>query len=314
MQIFENYVIDPPERKRANYKVVPFLEDDLFNNSTLNYTDSRVNNYFHERFPEYRIAYTSRGRSGISLALQALNLNKHDVVTILTTTGNFYISSCVTNTIETICRWSRDITPDTKVILVNHEFGYCYENLNALRQYNVPIIEDFAHSFSATNEEHSQGTVGDFLVFSFSKFFPIQIGGMLLHRNHYQIEEDIHSDMKYYIQNVVGHYIDNINLINQQRLHNYHYLKKLFLTLSCPVHFELKEGAIPAVFMFNFPPHIDIVRFKEFMNRQGVESSIFYGTHAYFIPSHQNFTDKDLYYFYVLVKFFLQHQEQKDFE
>jgi len=311
MYIYENYVIDAPERKRANFKIVPFLEADLTTNKKLSLSRPLLTEYFEHRFPNYRIVYTPRGRSGIIAALHALDLQKNDEVTIFTTSGNLYISSCVTNEIEKVCRWSREITTNTKAILVNHEFGYCYENLEELKHYNLPIIEDFAHSFTASNDENTQGTIGDFLLFSFSKFFPIQIGGVLLYKKHYSIKEEIHSNMKQYIQNVVGSYIDSIEEINQKRLNNYLYLKTLFQTLGCTPYMPLKKGAIPAVFMFTLPRHIDLLLLKEYMNRQGVESSIFYGSHAYFIPSHQNFKEEDLFYFYILIKYFFENHAPK---
>ncbi len=310
MYIYENYVIDAPERKKANFKIVPFLESDIAANRKL-YNGSDLDSYFTRKFPYHRLLYTERGRSGIPEILRALKLQKEAVVTILTTTNNFYISSCVTREIETICRWSRSITKETKAILVNHEFGYCYEDLTALKQYGLPIIEDFAHSFSAQNSTNTQGTIGDFLIFSFSKFFPIQIGGALLYRPNYNIAETINSHVKCYIKNIVGSHLKDIKTIEQKRLENYFYLKKLFDTLNCYVYFQPTKGFVPAVFMFRPPEHVDLLKLKEFMNAQGVESSVFYGEHAYFIPSHQNFSKEDLFFFYTLVKYFLQQNTTK---
>ena len=306
MQIYENYVINSPERKRSAFRTVPFLDTDLSKNRTFK-ESNKFDHYLKKRFPHHDFIYTERGRNGIYFVLKSLNLNHNDIVTIFTTTDNFYISGCVTSEIEKVCKWSREMTKDTKVILVNHEFGYCYEELESLKKYNLPIIEDFAHSFTAKNSSNTQGTIGDFLIFSFSKFFPIQIGGLLVHKKKYNIADGLDMTMKSYLRNVVSAYVDKIEDIEKKRIRNYYYLKKIFETIDCQAYFEFFEGSVPGVFMFNVPKNVDLLLLKEFMNSNGVESSIFYGGNAYFIPSHQNLELEDLYYFFVLVKYFIEY-------
>ncbi len=60
-------------------------------------------------------------RGSMSRGHSVGGLPPDDVVTILTTSGNFYISSCVTAEIEKFCKWDREITDQTKVIFVNHK-------------------------------------------------------------------------------------------------------------------------------------------------------------------------------------------------
>lgn len=48
----------------------------------------------------------------------------------------------MTKTIEKICKWNRKLTSETKVILVNHEFGFPYKNIEEIVQLGIPIIED----------------------------------------------------------------------------------------------------------------------------------------------------------------------------
>ena len=112
-----------------------------------------------------------------------MGLKDDDIVTILTTSGNFYISSCVTEEIEKFCQWNREITPETKVILVNHEFGTIYPDMKNLVSLGIPIIEDCCPSFFSQDNDNKAGRYGDFAVYSFSKIFPIQFGGLLVNNN-----------------------------------------------------------------------------------------------------------------------------------
>src|SRR6185369_5520890 len=146
------------------------------------------------------------------------------VVTIVTTTGNFYISGCVTREIEKFCRWSRDIEPQTKALLVIHEFGFPYEELRELRRFNLPIIEDAAHAFASNNREQSAGHVGDFVVYSFPKFFPTQTGGLLAFNECYAIDDPLASSAKQYVQKVLSAHIDNLTDAAKKRRENYHAL------------------------------------------------------------------------------------------
>ena len=73
--------------------------------------------------------------------------------------------------------------PETKVIFVNHEFGYPYHDLIRLKDYKLPIIEDCAGSFFSSDKDGSIGEVGDFVIYSFPKMFPLQVGGLLVSKH-----------------------------------------------------------------------------------------------------------------------------------
>ena len=49
-------------------------------------------------------------------------------------------------------------------------------------------------------------------------------------------------------------------------------------------------------------------KLKIFMQSNGVESSIFYGEDAFFIPVHQNLKDLDLDYFVTLIEYFVKER------
>ena len=58
-------------------------------------------------------------RSAIHAALSHYDLQPDDMVSVFTTSGNTYISGCVTKAIEKTCKWSMKIEDNTKVIVLD---------------------------------------------------------------------------------------------------------------------------------------------------------------------------------------------------
>ena len=127
------------------YRLSPFSTSDISKNNRLEETDDHwlCDDYFTNRFRGRQFVYTQNGRVALNRALNYYRLEQDDVVTIYTTTGNKYISNCVTSEIEKFCQWSRQIEPKTKVVLVNHEFGFPYKGIEELKAMGYPIIEEF---------------------------------------------------------------------------------------------------------------------------------------------------------------------------
>jgi hypothetical protein len=302
--LVKDFVLSPDKSLMPAYRISPFQTSDIARNRALPFSAS-IDDYFRQRFTGRRFIYCESGRQAIHLALAALGLGRQDVVTILTTTGNFYISGCVTREIEKFCRWSREVEPQTKALLVNHEFGFAYEELRALRRFNVPIIEDAAHAFASNNREQSAGQVGDFAVYSFPKFFPIQTGGLLVFNENRTIEEPLAPSAKQYVQKVLSAHIDNVAETVKKRRENYHALTTRFLQLGCTARFQLSESSVPGVFMFQTPAGVDLPALKTFAQEHGIESSVFYGEQAFFVPVHERLMPADLDYFGQVVSAFL---------
>lgn len=305
------YIINPDPYSLPTYRIGPFTTRDISINHLLPPGDL-IDDYFNERFNGRKYFYTPNGRSAINIALGRLNLNAGDVVTILTTTGNFYISGCVTREIEKFCRWSRVFTPETKVIFVNHEFGYPYPDLSGLKDHRLPIIEDCAGAFFSEDKDKIIGKVGNFVIYSFPKMFPLQAGGLLVSGGFHisDTETVMKPDLLQYVKNVLSGYIGKRDLIIQKRIHNYHILKEMFSSLGFRERFPLDEGIVPNVFMFRTDNSaIDLPELKKYFWGHGIQSSVFYGEEAFFIPVHQALTDSDLGYFYEVMKSFIQRME-----
>ena len=302
------FVINPDPYSLPTYRIGPFQTSDVSTNNRFannNYIDS----YFQQRFKNKHFAYFINGRNAIAKALEYYQLSREDTVTILTSSGNFYISGCVTKEIEKICKWSREIVETTKIIFVNHEFGVPYEKLTELTKYNVPIIEDCAHSFYSKDEKASIGTVGDFVIYSFPKMFPIQIGGLLVSNLKTPIGKSayVNDETLIYIKNVLSHYIKQKDLIIERRIKVYKKLRKELESLGFTERFELKEGVVPGVFMFKVNnDEIKLDALKSYVQAHGIQCSVFYGERAFFIPVHQNLSEDNLTYFKVIIESFLK--------
>jgi len=302
------FVINPDQYSLPTYRIGPFTTGDLSRNHLLPESDL-IDAYFQERFAAKEYVYTVNGRQAIDIALDSLNLQKDDVVTILTTSGNFYISGCVTSTIEKYCKWSREMLPQTKAIFVNHEFGYPYPDIQKLKEYKLPIIEDCAGSFFSEDVDKSIGDVGDFVVYSFPKMFPLQIGGLLLSNGQGRLEENDQISEKElrHIKNVLSSQIGVREKIIRDRISNYRYLRDKFASLGFKERFQLKQGIVPAVFMFRTDGmNIDLSELKKYFYAHGVQCSVFYGEEAFFIPVHQALGEHDMNYLTEVMRSFLK--------
>lgn len=300
------FVINPDKYSLPTYRIGPFRTQDVGFNHQLP-VRSDIDQYLEKRFANQQVAYTVNGRSAIHEALAYYNLQPDDVVTILTTTENFYISSCVTSEIEKFCRWSRKLETGTKVIFVNHEFGYPYKNLAALRSHGLPIIEDCCTTFFTEDKQTPMGAVGDFIVYSFPKFFPIQVGGLLVSN----LKTPLHTpvvptaELQYY-KNVLSHYITNTDEILKARRQCYELLRSSLQELHLFERFPLTEGVVPSVFMFKKGDvKIDLPELKTYLWAHGIQCSVFYGEESFFIPAHQALTERDILYFKEVIKSFI---------
>ncbi len=250
-------------------------------------------NIYH-RFHGKEFNLTKSGRDALDLVLMDLNLCSNDEVWIETTTNNFYISGCVTSTIEKHCGWSRGFSERTKAILINHEFGFPVDNISDYKKYNLPIIEDCAFSFMSENKSKSVGVHSDYVIISFPKFLPVPWGGGVYAKSILPKQDIVGGDV---LLTLVDFYIKDLDEIIERRLFNYNLMAHFFVKKGFLARFEIQEGHVPGVFMFKHALDnnaIDSV--KQYLNKSGIQSSVFYGEMAYFIPCHHEMTEVDVHY------------------
>lgn len=303
------FVINPDPYSLPSYRIGPFKTDDVGINSKMP-NDDFVVDYFNNRFGEGKWQYTYNGREAIQLALEHYNFQPNDLVTILTTSQNFYISSCVTKKIESFCQWNREIVPETKLIFVNHEFGYPYPEMEKLVATGLPIIEDCCTTFFSQDESGKLGQYSDFSVFSFPKFLPLQIGGLLVNNVNHAVNQStaLHDNEKEHIQNVLSHYLKKEDAILKIRKENWDYAIAQFSKLGLTPRFQEDARTIPSALVLNNNGIIkDLNQFKTFLYDHGIQNSVFYGEDAFFIPVHQSLSREDFDYFYEVIQFFIQN-------
>ncbi len=303
------FVLNPDPYLLPCYRISPFTTAEIGFNRNLPNNDC-IDDYFSSKFYQKEYYYTFNGREAINIALAQYHLQKEDIVTIITTSGNFYISSCVTSEIEKFCKWSRTINANTKVILVNHEFGFPCTSLYDLKKTGIPIIEDCAHSFFSTDKNNTIGTIGDFVIYSIPKMFPIQIGGVLVNNlcSKISFTNPISKNELRYIKNVLSYHIQRKEKIIEKRLENHNYISNEFKKIGFNVHFTILSGNVPGVFMFKKGEyHIELADLKKYFYAHGIQCSVFYGEESFFIPIHQALNKPDLDYFLEVMKSFIKN-------
>lgn len=303
------FVINPDPYSLPTYRIGPFKTDDVSRNAQMADDDFAVH-YFNRRFGVGKWQYTYNGREAIQLALESYGLAPNDLVTVLTTSQNFYISSCVTRKIESFCRWNREPAPETKLIFVNHEFGYPYAKMDQLVATGLPVIEDCCTTFFSQDDSGQLGQYGDFSVFSFPKFLPLQIGGLLVSNSDRPVrsESRLTTAEQKHIQNVMSYYLRRETDLLKNRKDNFDYAVGIFSKLGFTPRFEADPKWVPSVLMLNNNGVVkDLNQLKSFLYEHGIQNSVFYGEEAFFIPVHQNMSFTDLDYFYEVIKYFIQH-------
>lgn len=229
---------------------------------------------------------TESGRHGIELVLAELCLTSNDVVTIFPSLGTNYVSSCVTKTIDKYCKWSMKIEVNTKAVFVIHEWGIPHSEMKNICDLGFPVIEDCAYSFSSTDNCGLVGNHGKYSIYSLPKFFEINFGGIV---SGLCCHDDVLSTEHIeYIYRNVGPQLKKVPNIVSKRIENWNILKTLFESVGVQPFFCLKDGIVPGVFMFCPDVNLNLEDIKTRYNSYGVESTIYYGSNAFYIPCNQS--------------------------
>lgn len=307
------FVINPDSFLLPLYRISPFTTSAIGRNNSIKEEFSNVaKDYFNNRFGIGNWLLTSNGREAISLALKTMDINSSMNISIVTPSQNSYISSCVTSTIELFCTW--DINKIGDIILVNHEFGYLKDDIVELSNLGLPLIEDCCTTFFSQDEKQMIGLYGNYSVYSFPKFFSIQIGGLLVGKNiiyDKKIVGDVQitADEQEYILRVVGFELSQQSEILSRRKAIFDYSTSKFMELGFTLRFPNKLGTVPSVLLLNNNSIIkDLSHHKEYLHKLGIQNSVFYGEDAFYIPCHQNITETDVDYFRFVTENFILEQ------
>lgn len=246
------------------------------------------------------ITYTESGKQAITEALASLNLKSNEIISIVTTSKNSYISKCVTDTIKDFCYYEVNPEKLNSIVYLIHEFGSYFEPefIQQLITQEHIVINDYAYSLLTILDDPSKFHPGDFSILSFPKHFPVNYGGALLSSR----IENSNSLLPILARNQLLDVIEQetkkrvLRKNIQSRKKNY----AIILKQLSPEYFE-KYGIgnndyVPSVLMFRIIKDIDFIAMRAYMNRQGIESSAFFGLPVYFVPIHQNLSLNEMRY------------------
>jgi hypothetical protein len=301
--IHNNYITTINDDIYTCFLLSPFTNIELVENKKLKNSQG-IYSYFNDRFRLLNYQLTINGRHAINLALKELKPVPESFVTIVTTSNNKYVSRCVTDEISKFCNWDRTITKNTSIIFLIHEFGYPIGNTQEYLKYGLPVIEDCAYSFNSKDENNTTGKTGDFIIYSLPKYFPVQLGGMLVSKRKLP-EVNLPWEVTRYVENTISHYLHEISIIEEKRINNYDYFLEKSKELPISPRFPFKDGIIPGVFLFNITCKCDLDGMKVYFEKMGVQCSVFYGENAFFLPVHQNINHDHIDFFIALLRNYL---------
>lgn len=230
------------------------------------------------------------GRHALDLILRDLQLGPDDVVTIVTTSGTSYVSSCVTGTIQRYCRWSMRLENRTRAVVAIHEWGRPCERIREYLGGDVPVIEDCAYAFASRYASGERvGTLGNYALYSLSKMFTVNFGGLAVGPAGGEIAFDMPRAQRDYLLARLGPELADLPALCRARTAVWDALAERFGGAGAPPFLPPVEGEVPSVYMFAVDPsRVPLENVKQRFQAHGVESSVFYGSDAVYIPCHHH--------------------------
>jgi hypothetical protein len=231
-------------------------------------------------------------------------------IAIVTTSGNRYVSKCVTDMLEKNLSKSIVDLEGADVIYIIHEFGKIIkeEIMRELRNQNKIIINDFAYSFGSLYYSGRSDFQNEINLTSLPKFLPVSHGGLYSIPSELKKQDDEDTNPgKDLILKIEQKVLSESYLIssNLKRKEN---LNKILMNIKrCGIESYFDESEfVPGVAMLKSSIQLDLDKLKVDLNRVGIESSIFYGENAFFVPVHQNLTELEIDYISSMVDYFVK--------
>jgi hypothetical protein len=225
-------------------------------------------------------------RDGLRALVGHLVSGPEAVVTILTTTGSRYVSSCVTEAIGQVCAHARTFTPGTEVALVIHEWGIPYPELAKLsgrcRADGIPLVEDLAYGVGTALWGEGAGGHGDYRLFSLPKFFAVEGGGVLQ-------DTGLGAAGLPEGDPLPRRRVEAPDAIVARRREVWHRYEELFE--PSPV-WGPSARVVPEVFLLRASEG-EGVFVRDRLRADGIEAGFWYGNDHLFLPAHQRLDPED---------------------
>jgi hypothetical protein len=250
------------------------------------------------------IKLSKSGKDAIVRIFNESELISANLIAIVTESGNTYVSRCVTDTLNEVLQKKITTIEKAEVIYIIHEFGriLSIEKMDKLRKLNKIILNDFAYSFSSLYLSSREDFYNEINFTSFPKAFPVSSGGIYSIPNSLKVTKKISNQAEINIfadpELFTNEYLQVTSRKRKENLRNIiNKLEKIGVK-----DFWGDENYVPGVAMLTLSNKIDLENLKLQLNRVGIESSVFYGENAFFIPVHQNLTELEIDYITSFVK------------
>lgn len=298
-------IIFNPPRLTPQIRLEPYYNDFVKINDYNTYQEElpkSMNEYFGNRH-----TILPDGRTAIYAILKKIGLHKNDVVTIFTTFGTPYVARDVTDTIQLICKYSRKIEPNTKVLYIIHEWGFPIQDVKNIikiaKEKKILVIEDCAHSLTSSIDGQRIGTWGDYSIYSLPKIFPCQYGGILtgisLDNNEQTAIKVLDIAKREKLLKTLGRDLKHSEEYAVSRRQNFLYLKEGFEKFGLIPLVQLTDNVVPHAYLLQINAPYRIVRL---LRKFGVEAGVYHKSKAILLPVHQNLSQNHLDYILAVVK------------
>ena len=196
-----------------------------------------------------------------------------------------------------------DVGREIDFLFIIHEFGSLIpvNSMQLFREMGIPIVNDFAYSLLSLFKNAREDFCSEINISSFPKSFNVNFGGVVSVPTPIVDPEVMSSSeaifKKLSLDLSASAIYENID----KRKLNRDYYKKELLRYGYKVVWD-EEEICPGVCMIEPLNSTDLQHLKTFLQRNGIESSVFYGQEKFFVPVHQLMTLNELEYVSFMIK------------
>lgn len=255
---------------------------------------------FRKDLGEGDFFYSHNGREAIHWALKDLNLQSEDEIWILTSSGGPYISGCVTGEVQKFCQWSLEQTAKTKAVFVIHDFGIRNPSMEKAYQAGLPVIEDCAYALGTCEVNGKPlGARADYAIYSFSKAFPLQFGGLLRARRDlsHKPESTLSAEGLSFLKKSLSHYWPQRQAAFAKRKELFGQFARSLAEAGFQPKYKISDDlTVPYAFVVEMKDQRIAEKMRPLVNEAGIESSVYFGCGGYFLPLHQGLNPSDVAY------------------
>jgi hypothetical protein len=174
------------------------------------------------------------------------------------------------------------------------------------RDLGVPIINDFAYSFLGLNQSSRHDFSAEMNFTSLPKAFDINYGGIM------SVPQGITStptnSFDFWPHGLLDAFsADGLMKNAESRVSNLQYYLDALSHWGVNAYWDDTYQGVPSVAMLEVDFATDLTLLKSFLNRHGIESSVFFGRQAFFVPVHQSLSASELDYVVAMIKSGLEY-------